>query len=649
VSSGDVERRLAAILSADAVGYSRLMARDEVATVRTLTAYRDQMEVLVRQHRGRIVDSPGDNVLSEFPSATDALQCAGEIQRVIQARNAPLPPEQRMEFRIGVHLGEVMVDGERIYGDGVNIAARLERLAEPGGICISGTVHDQVETKVRLRYEDIGDQEVKNITRPVHVYRARWETVATQETAAAPRAPAPSWVARVAAAVAVVVAVAPLVWLYYSWSLPTALSEGPSLAVLPFSNLSGDPEQEYFSDGLTEDLITDLSRIAGLSVIARNSTFTYKGRAVRVEEVGRELGVSHVLEGSVRRSGDRVRINAQLVDATSGSHLWAERYDRSLDDIFDLQDDVALSIVAALRVRLTDVEAQRLDRPLTENLEAYDLYLQGLALSQQMGREGRLEAKSLLERAIELDPEFGPAYAALAAVWVGAWLGHWTRDEGTPERAAALADRSLELDDSHVPSLVWAVNAYDLVGRNEDALATAQRAVALGPGSAGAHMVLARTLRSAGREREAEREFQEALRLNPLDPLVCLFVGTALFLSQDYDRALAVLRRGASATPEFIGLHGLLAVTYAEIPSSPSRSWPAGTSRGWIRSPPSVSSPLHAKRASPSGAPSRSATTPSPRSSALAVPLAGALSDLLQQCVEIARLQIVAVGLGVRP
>jgi adenylate cyclase len=369
----------------------------------------------------------------------------------------------------------------------------------------------------------------------------------------------------VAAVVAVIVALAPFVWLYYPWPDPVPLSEGPSLAVLPFSNLSGDPEQEYFSDGLTEDLITDLSRIAGLSVIARNSTFTYKGRAVRVEEVGRELGVSHVLEGSVRRSGDRVRINAQLVDATSGSHLWAERYDRSLDDIFDLQDDVALSIVAALRVRLTDVEAQRLDRPLTENLEAYDLYLQGLALSQQMGREGRLEAKSLLERAIELDPEFGPAYAALAAVWVGAWLGHWTRDEGTPERAAALADRSLELDDSHVPSLVWAVNAYDLVGRNEDALATAQRAVALGPGSAGAHMVLARTLRSAGREREAEREFQEALRLNPLDPLVCLFVGTALFLSQDYDRALAVLRRGASATPEFIGLHGLLAVTYAEI------------------------------------------------------------------------------------
>jgi len=565
VGSGDVERRLAAILSADAVGYSRLMARDEVATVRTLTAYRDQMEVLVRQHRGRIVDSPGDNVLSEFPSATDAMQCAGEIQRVIQARNAPLPPEQRMEFRIGVHLGEVMVDGERIYGDGVNIAARLERLAEPGGICISGTVHDQVETKVRLRYEDLGDQEVKNITRPVHVYRARWETAATQETATAPRGHVPSWVPRLAAAVAVVVAVAPLVWLYNSWSLPTSRSEGPSLAVLPFSNLSGDPEQEYFSDGLTEDLITDLSRIAGLSVIARYSTFPYKGRAVRVEEVGRELGVSHVLEGSVRRSGDRVRINAQLIDATNGSHLWAERYDRSLDDIFDLQDDVALSIVAALRVRLTDVEEQRLDRPLTENLEAYDLYLQGLALAQQMGREGRLEAQSLLERAIELDPEFGPAYAALAGVWVGAWLGHWTRDEGTPERAAALADRAIELDDSHVPSLVWAVEAYTLAGRSEDALATAERAVALGPGSSGAHLVLARTLSSAGRYPESEREFENALRLNPLDPLVCLNVGTRLLLSRNYDRAVAILRRGASATPDFIGLYGLLAVTYAEM------------------------------------------------------------------------------------
>ena len=569
MGSGDVERRLAAILSADAVGYSRLMARDEVATVHTLTAYRDQMEVLVRQRRGRIVDAPGDNVMAEFPSATDALECAGEIQRVIQARNTPLPPEQRMEFRIGVHLGEVMVDGERIYGDGVNIAARLERLAEPGGICISATVHDQVESKVRLHYEDLGDQEVKNIARPVHVYRARWETAAasaaTTEAVAAPTAPARSWVPRVTAVVAVIVALAPLVWLFYPRPSQTPLSGGPSIAVLPFSNLSGDPEQEYFSDGLTEDLITDLSRIAGLSVIARNSAFTYKGRAVRVEEVGRELGVSHVLEGSVRRSGDRVRINAQLIDATNGTHLWAERYDRSLDDIFDLQDDVALSIVAALRVRLTDVEEQRIDRPLTGNLEAYDLYLRGLALSRRMGREGRLEAQSLLERAIELDPEFGPAYAALAGIWIGAWYGQWTRDERTPERAAALADRALELDDSHVPSLVWAVNAYDLVGRYDDALATAQRAVALGPGSAPAHMVLARGLGSAGRPREAEREYQMALRLNPLDPLVSLNAGTALFLSRDYDRAVAVLRRGASANPDFIGLHGVLALTYAEM------------------------------------------------------------------------------------
>jgi adenylate cyclase len=569
VDSRDVERRLAAILSADVVGYSGLMARDEVATVRTLTAYRDQIEVLVRQRRGRIVDSPGDNVLTEFPSATDALECAGEIQRVIQARNAPLPPEQRMEFRIGVHLGEVMVDGERIYGDGVNIAARLERLSEPGGICISGTVHDQVESKVRLRYEDLGDREVKNIARPVHVYRARWETLAasaaTTEAVAAPSAPARSWVPRATAVVAVIVALAPVVWLLYPRSGPAPGSEGPSIAVLPFSNLSGDPEQEYFSDGLTEDLITDLSRISGLSVIARNSTFTYKGRAVRVEVVGRELGVSHVLEGSVRRSGDRLRINAQLIDATNGTHLWAERYDRSLDDIFDLQDDVALSIVAALRVHLSDVEEERIDRPLTENLEAYDLYLQGMALARQMGREGRLEARSFLERAIELDPEFGPAYAALAGVWVGAWLGHWTRDERTPERAAALADRALELNDAHVPSLVWAVNAYDLVGRNEDALAAAQRAVALGPGSAAAHMVLARSLSSAGRQQEAEREYQKALRLNPLDPLVSFYVGTALFLSRDYDRALTVLRRGASATPDFIGLHGILAVTYAEM------------------------------------------------------------------------------------
>jgi adenylate cyclase len=317
-TSASVERKLAAILSADVAGYSRLMGEDEVGTLRTLTAHRAVMDPLISQHRGRIVGTAGDSVLAEFASVVDAVQCAVEIQQSLRANNAELPIPRRMEFRIGINVGDVVVEGEQIYGDGVNVAARLQGLADAGGIFIAGTVYDQIENKLTLHYEYLGEQAVKNIAKPVRVYRVQMSETDGVETSQRD------------------VSTLHLPEQAQALSLP----DKPSIAVLPFANMSSDPEQEYFSDGITEDLITDLSRLSGLFVIARNSVFTYKGKAVKVEQVGRELGVQYVVEGSVRKAGDRVRITAQLVDATTGHHLWAERYDRELKDIFTLQDEV---------------------------------------------------------------------------------------------------------------------------------------------------------------------------------------------------------------------------------------------------------------------------------------------------------------------
>src|SRR5499433_3100614 len=369
---GRIERKLAAILSADVKGYSRLMGEDEVATIRTLTIYREVMGTLIRQYRGRVVDSPGDNLLAEFASVVDAVQGAVEIQQALKARNADLPVSRRMEFRIGINLGDVIVEGERIYGEGVNIAARLEGLAEAGGICVSGSVHDQIETTLALGYEYLGEQTVKNITKPVQVYRVvlepRAAVPARGETAVRGRANGPS----------------PL---YPGHPLGAApplpqpaltVPDTPSIAVLPFVNMSGDAEQEYFSDGMTEDIITDLSKLSGLFVIARKSSFLYKGRAVKPEQVSRELGVRYVLEGSVRKASNRVRISAQLVDATRGYPLWAERYDRDLQDIFAVQDEITKTIVTALAVTLTEREQQRVGCPPTRDLQASDSYLRGL-------------------------------------------------------------------------------------------------------------------------------------------------------------------------------------------------------------------------------------------------------------------------------
>ncbi len=450
-----MERKLTAILCADVFGYSRLMGENEEATLRTLSSHRKLIDSLIEQHHGRFVNSAGDSVLAEFASVVNAVQCAVEIQTTLKAENANIPPERRMEFRIGVNLGDVMVDGEQIYGDGVNVAARLESLADPGGISISGTVHEQVRDKLALRYEDLGEQEVKNIARPVRVWRvltepARGERLSTS-TQRVPRKYVRGGIFSLAglailAAVIVFVQHISLRAPTTTASIPPAqkpalpLPNIPSIAVLPFTNMSGDPQQEYFSDGLTDDLITDLSRGPGIFVIASTSTFTYKGKPVKVQEVGRELGVKYVLEGSVRKAGDEVRIDVQLVDATTGAELWAERYDRPLRDIFSLQDEIVRRIVTTLNLQLTLWEEHGiLARKRTDNLDAYDDFLRGLEYFWSSPKE----ARQMFEKAIELDPKYADAYAWLGYNYCVGWIFLLSPDPNALDRALQFAHGAL--------------------------------------------------------------------------------------------------------------------------------------------------------------------------------------------------------------
>jgi adenylate cyclase len=525
-----VQRKLAAILSADVAGYSRLMGEDEEATVRTLTSYRELMASLIAAHRGRVVDAPGDNLLAEFPSAVDAVECAAAIQEALADRNATLPDRRRMTFRIGINLGDVIVDGDRIYGDGVNIAARVQDLAEPGGICVSGTTYDQVESKVARGYDFLGEHAVKNIAKPVRVYRLRL-----------PAQPSSSEVG------------------------PGVGPGTPSIAVLPFDNMSRDPDQEYFSDGIAEDLITDLSKLSGLFVIARNSAFTYKGRPVKVQEVGRALGVRYVLEGSVRKAGDRVRITAQLVDAATGHHLWADRYDRRLDDVFAVQDEITQAIVEALAVALTRGERGRRERRRTDSPEAYDCLLRGLDLLQRSTRETNVEARRLALRAIEIDPTYAEAHVLHGHTHFRDWSLGWSRDPGTLDRALAAAERAVALE-AALPA-AHRVLAIILLWRREHerALAEGRRAVALAPSDADGHWAIGEVL-SWWRPAEAIAPVEQAMRLNPRYPATYLYtVGHAHYLMRRHQEALAALGRVTARNPDWFPAHAFLAATYAEL------------------------------------------------------------------------------------
>ncbi len=582
MTSDQLKRKLAAILSADVKGYSRLMGEDEEWTLRTLTSYKELIQNLVGEHRGRVVGSPGDNVLAEFASVVDAVQCAVEIQQVLRARNAVLPETRRMEFRIGINLGDVIEEGDSIYGDGVNIAARLEGLAEAGGICISGSAYEQIENKLPLRYDYLGEHAVKNIAKPVRVYRAKIELEAaapamTQQK----KAVSGQWKkAALALGVILVAGIAALtIWHVFLQPSPATvevaskekmafpLPDKPSIAVLPFVNMSDDPKQEFFSDGITEEIITALSKIPRLFVIARNSTFTYKGKPVKVKQVSEELGVRYVLEGSVRKSADKVRITAQLIDAISGNHLWAERYDRDLKDIFALQDEITLKIIQALQVKLAAGEQARLTGKSTENLNAYLKTLQANEQFLRMNKQGSTMAKQLAQEAIALDPKYARPYAVIAYSHM---LDLWFRFSESPEESMKLAvdaaQKALALDDSDSLTHSCFSALYIMRRQHDKAIASAERALELSPSGERALSTLGLALSFACRFSEAAQYFEQAMRIDPFPP-PSLFrnLGIAYRGIGRYEDAIVQYKKALKLEPDDLFTRLGLAYTYIKL------------------------------------------------------------------------------------
>ncbi|HJY81109.1 MAG TPA: adenylate/guanylate cyclase domain-containing protein [Candidatus Binatia bacterium] len=584
-----MERKLTAILAAKVQGYSRLMGADEEGTLRMLTAYREVTDTLIQQYRGRIVGTAGDSVLAEFASAVDAVQCAVDMQRALTGKNADLPAERRMEFRIGINVGDVIVEGPQIYSDGVNIAARLEALADGGGICISGTVYDQVGTKLPLGYESLGEQVVKNIAKPVRVYRVLMDGTAASpvsgQQATSEEVPHRLHIISrrqlmMGAVAGIVVLAAVAAVLTYRSSPSSAprveapaepasrlpLPDKPSLVVLPFVNMSEDPKQEYFSDGLTEDLTADLSKISSLFVIARNSAFTYKGKAVKVQDVSTELGVRYVLEGSVRKADNQVRITVQLIDATTGGHLWSERYDRPLQDIFALQYEVVRKIVTTLKLQLTLEEHGYSVRKHTDNLEAYDYFLRGVEQGNRTTKEANTQVRQMFERAIELDPQYAHAYAALSAIHWMEWSFGWNQDPQALERGFELAQRAVAMDDSLAQAHAILGVVYLWKKQYDQAIAEAKRAIALDSNLADAYVWLGEILKFAGRPEEAIGLIETAMRLNPHYPASYLFIlGTDYRLMGRYEEAIAVLKKALTRNPDLLPAHINLAVVYSEL------------------------------------------------------------------------------------
>ena len=528
-------RRLAAILAADVAGYSRLIGANEGGTLERLRALRRELlDPKIAEHKGRLVKTTGDGMLVEFGSVVDALRCAVEVQREMTGRNAGVPPDSCIEFRIGINVGDIVVEDGDIFGDGVNVAARLEALAEPGGICVAARVQEDAAGKLDLVFEDLGEQQLKNIARPVRVYR-----VVTKARPAMPQV-----------------------------SAGPPLPDKPSIAVLPFANLSGDPEQEYFADGMVEEIITALSRIRWLFVIARNSTFTYKGQAVDVKQIGRALGVRYVLEGSVRKAGGRVRITAQLIDATNGAHLWADRFDGSLEDVFELQDKVAISVAGVIEPALETSEIRRSELRPTNDLDAYDLYLRALPILFAFpSRERVLEALGFLDQAIVRDPRYG---LALALASVGhARLYDWGEDaETNRERGIARARLAVEVAGDDPGVLVLAAFPLSFLGEDIGTqIELVDRALALNPSFARAWFLRGVLSVWAGEPDLGIEQVETSLRLNPRDrrgnynwP-----IGMAHFLACRFDTALAKLLVAVQETPAWPWPYRGLAACYAHM------------------------------------------------------------------------------------
>ena len=575
MATEDFKRKLTAILSADVKGYSRLMGEDDQATVRTIKVYREIITEVVQKHRGRVVDSPGDNILAEFASVIDAVGSAVEIQDELRIRNAELPEDRKMEFRIGVNLGDVIHEEERIYGDGVNVAARVESLADPGGICVSGTVFDQIESKHPLGYEYLGEQSVKNISKPVRIYKALMDPEAVGKVIGEKRAE-PRRGLKVALAVVTLLLLVVGGLLIWRTAFPPVevasvekmafpLPDRPSIAVLPFDNLSGDPEQEYFSDGLTEEIISTLSKVPKLFVIARNSTFTYKGKPVKVQQVSEELGVRYVLEGSVRKSGDKIRITAQLVDAIKGHHLWAEKYDRNIDDIFAVQDEITKRIITAMQVKLTVGEQVQTAARGTNNLEAYLKYLQANEYIQQGNIESYALARKLAEQAIALDPEYAAAYGVLSRLHIGDfWFDASKSQEQSLTEAIKLLQKAIDLDDSYAEAhslLGW---VFSHKGQHDKALAQVQKAVTLDPNSAESHFRLAKVLNFSDKNEAAILEYKIAIRQNPIPPSIYFWsLGLAYAETGQYDEGIAWCEKAINWEPDSLFARIMMAVVYS--------------------------------------------------------------------------------------
>ena len=582
MNSQEFKRKLTAVFSADVAGYSRLMGDNETETVKTLTAYRKIMAELVQQHRGRVIDSPGDNILAEFGSVVDAVQCSVAAQNEFKARNAELPENRCMVFRIGVNLGDVIEEEGRIYGDGVNIAARLEALADPGGICISKTAFDHIESKLPLGYQFLGEQTVKNIAKPVGAYKVLMQPRIIVEEQKKGAQGISFWRRKsvLAGAVAVlVVSIGVVVWNFY-WRAPKIepaskekmafpLPDVPSIAVMPFVNMSGDPKQEFLCDGITEEIITALAKIPNVFVIARNSSFVYKGKPVNVQQVSHELGVKYVLEGSVRRSGDQLRVTAQLIDATSGNHTWAERYDRELKDLFAVQDEVTLKVLTAIRVKLREGELSSGYGKYYGGKQGLDCYLKIMEGNDLVFRRNTKDnnlARPIAEEALAMCPEVPMAYLLMGYVHSN---DYWFGSTGSPlesvEKAIELAQKALALDDTLAEAHSLLGYLYTQKKEYEKGIDEGERAVALNPGVATILGYYGFSLSVAGRSEEAIPLIEKSIRLNPFGSFPSCYnaLGNALMFTGRYEEAVSAYKKYLQSTPNFIWAHVTLAATYS--------------------------------------------------------------------------------------
>ncbi len=546
-------RKLRAILSADVKGYSLLMADDEAFTIRTLKDYRNIMSTQIVQHNGRVVDSPGDNILADFASIVDAVTCAVEIQKVLKEKNEDFPDNRKLEFRIGVNIGDVVQDGKRIYGNGVNVAARIEGLAEPGGVSISRNAYDHIRDKLELGYEYLGEHSVKNIKRPVRVYKVLMNPEdAGKLTGKKPPSSSKKWIFATTVVTAIVLLL--IVWQFYQKE-PEPIGK-PSIAILPFENMSNDPEQEYFSDGMTDELIGDLAKIEDIFVISRNSAFTYKGKSTKVQQIAKELNVRYILEGSVQRSGNKVRIRAQLIDGKTDHHLWSESYDGTMDDIFELQDKITGKIVSALAIKLTEDERDKISDKGTDNILAYEAFLKGYEHYAKFTGKNILKAIEYYKQAIQLDPKFSRAYSALAH-------GYWTltfmsfpKELGlSPPETVTLKFKARQNLDLSMQNPTF--DSYRLASfmatfrrRFDDVILFADKSLLMAPNEFSANLTMGLALNWLGRGKEALAYIDKAIQLDPrfLDVKLA-FKGQAYFVLGDYEKAVESIQRCLTLNP----------------------------------------------------------------------------------------------------